>query len=194
MRGRSSPRRQPARTVSKQTKDLAASTGIKVRDSIARRRRFVIDVVNRQKILPVVAARIRKVVREALRAEKVASATISIAFVDNRMIHDLNRRHLDHDYETDVLSFLFESETVVLGSIRTHSKKREAERYIDGEIVISAEMAVQSAIRYCWSASEEMELYLVHGVLHLCGYDDGSEAERKLMRRRERSLLKLVGD
>jgi probable rRNA maturation factor len=194
MSSRSSIRRQPARILSKRRRELPASAGTKVRDALARRTRFVIEIVNQQRVLPVATARIRRIARRTLEAEMVASATISIALVDNRMIHDLNRRHLNHDYETDVLSFLFESETGVPVPIRLHSKQCESARYIDGEIVISAEMAVQSALRYGWSASKEMELYLVHGLLHLCGYDDGTDSERRLMRRRERSIMKLVGE
>jgi probable rRNA maturation factor len=92
------------------------------------------------------------------------------------------------------LSFLFESATGDPAAPRAASNAGEADRYIDGEIVISTEMAVQSALRYGWSASKEMELYLVHGLLHLCGYDDGTVSERRLMRNRERSILKLAGD
>ncbi len=55
-------------------------------------------------------------------------------------------------------------------------------------------MAVRSAPRFDWSPAEELTLYLVHGLLHLCGYDDLTEPERRLMRRRERTILKLLGD
>ena len=71
---------------------------------------YAIDVRDQQAHLPVPAARIREIVRQTLAAEKLAAATISVALVDNRAIHDLNRRHLNHDYETDVLSFLFDAE------------------------------------------------------------------------------------
>jgi probable rRNA maturation factor len=55
-------------------------------------------------------------------------------------------------------------------------------------------MASQSASRFGWSPAQELALYLIHGLLHLCGYDDGTEPERRLMRRRERAILKLLGD
>lgn len=77
---------------------------------------------------------------------------------------------------------------------RPQTGTAQGDRYIDGEIVISAEMATQSAVGFGWSTARELELYLVHGLLHLCGYDDGTGTERRLMRRRERSILKLVGD
>ena len=144
--------------------------------------------------MSVPAGRIRRIARLVLAAEEVARATISVALVDNQAIHRLNRRHLNHDYETDVLSFLFESEPDVRGTTATPENPRGQRRRIDGEIVISAEMALQSAPRFGWSAAEELALYLVHGLLHLCGYDDGSDSERRLMRKRERAILNLLGD
>ncbi len=191
MSSRSSTRRRPARALPKRRKESLASTGTKTSVAPTQRGPFAVAIVNQQKILQVSPARIRRIVRETLDAERVTSATISIALVDNRMIHDLNRRHLNHDYETDVLSFLFESERV--DPART-GECSEGARYIDGEIVISAEMADESAARFGWSASNEMELYLVHGLLHLCGYDDRTDSDRRLMRRRERSILKLIAD
>jgi probable rRNA maturation factor len=133
---------------------------------------YAVDVRNEQAHLRISAARIRQIVRQTLAA-------------------DLNRRHLNHDYETDVLSFLFDAEPEFAS---TSTGPRGKGRRIDGEIVISAEMAVQSAPRFDWSPFDELTLYLVHGLLHLCGYDDLTEPERRLMRRRERAILKLLGD
>lgn len=191
MSSRSSIRRRPAHTVSKQRLARAPS-GARVPS--VRPSQVVVDIVNQQKSLRISAARIRRVVRRTLEAERVGRATISVALVDNRIIHELNRQHLNHDYETDVLSFLFESETSVPVPAEMPSNDGGTDRYIDGEIVISAEMAVQTALRFGWSAQKELELYLIHGLLHLCGYDDGTVSQRRLMRRRERSILKLIGD
>jgi probable rRNA maturation factor len=69
------------------------------------------------------------------------------------------------------------------------AQPRSAGRGIDGEVLVSAEMAVQMADRFGWSPRDELTLYLVHGLLHLCGYDDLSPAERRLMRERERAIL-----
>jgi probable rRNA maturation factor len=193
MTSRSSVRRRAARTTKQPQQPLSAA-GTTGRAKLTRRSRFVIDVANQQKILPVAVARVRRIARQTLEAEHVTRAMISIALVDNRTIHDLNRRHLNHDYETDVLSFLLESEPEIAGPVRPRSKQGGADRYIDGEIVISTEMAAQTGVRYGWSAAKEMELYLVHGLLHLCGYDDGTDSERRAMRRRERSILKMVGN
>jgi len=154
--------------------------------------RYAIDVRNEQAHLSVPAGRIRRIARLALAAEEVAHATISVALVDNQAIHRLNRQHLNHDYETDVLSFLFDSEPNETSTAAVPTNPRGTGRRIDGEIVISAEMALKSAPRFGWTAAEELSLYLIHGLLHLCGYDDGTDSERRLMQKRERAILNLL--
>jgi probable rRNA maturation factor len=155
--------------------------------------RYAIHVSDEQDDLSVPASRIRRIARAVLAAEEVSGATISVALVDNPTIHRLNRQHLNHNEATDVLSFLFESKPSV-SAARTGTKRpRGKGSRIDGEIVISAEMAVQSAARFGWGAPEELTLYLVHGLLHLCGYDDLTDAERRVMRNREREILSSLG-
>jgi probable rRNA maturation factor len=154
--------------------------------------RYTISVRNEQTHLSVPASRIRQIARKTLAAEAVAAAAISVALIDNQAIHRLNRQHLNHDYETDVLSFLFDSEP------GNSTAKKDGPRgqgcRIDGEIIISAEMALQSASKFGWSGIDELTLYLVHGLLHLCGYDDVAASERRLMRKREQEILQLLGD
>ena len=150
-----------------------------------------------------------EVAHRCLAHEGVSDATISIALVDNTTIRRLNREYLDHDFETDVLSFLLDMETAVPDAVGDTPKidecnaagdtfstspalvPRGSGKRIDGEIILSVEMAVQSATRYSWSPHDEATLYLVHGLLHLCGYDDTTYFERKTMRARECELLDL---
>jgi probable rRNA maturation factor len=155
-----------------------------------------LDISARQAHVRVDTAYVRKVTRTVLAAERVAAAQISVALADNATVRRVNRDFLRHDYDTDVLSFLFESSLVTPG--RQPKKRgvsdqaaelRGAGRRIDGEVLVSAEMAVQMADRFGWSPRDELTLYLVHGLLHLCGYDDLSPAERRLMRERERAIL-----
>jgi probable rRNA maturation factor len=112
-----------------------------------------------------------------LIAEKRANASISIALVDNATIHMLNQKHLGHDWPTDVISFpLSEPEDLVLS----------------GEVVVSAEMAVLSAAELGVKPDDELQRYVVHGLLHLCGYDDQVEAHALSMHQREEELLTLT--
>ncbi len=139
---------------------------------------IVVAIADQQTALRLPAARLREIVRTTLRAEGVARASISLALVDDPTIHALNRRHLAHDFPTDVLSFLFSS------------SGREP---LEGEVVVSTETAVRQAARYGWSPQHEVTLYVVHGLLHLCGYDDQNPPARRRMRRREREILQNWG-
>lgn len=151
---------------------------------------YQVDVADNQECLLVDAEAVRDVVRQTLAAEKVVAATISIAIVDNSTMHELNRQYLNHDYETDVLSFLLESSG---GDDEVFGIPRGTGRTIDGEIIVSSEYAAKLAPEFGWTPHEEMTLYIVHGLLHLCGYDDLAEMELSVMRQREREVFALLG-
>ena len=115
--------------------------------------------------------------RDVLLAQNCPSVSISIALVDNDTIHRLNRLHLGHDWPTDVITFPLSGPD---------------EHGISGELVISTEMAVATAREMGSEPRQELALYLVHGVLHLCGYDDSNEADAAAMNRRQSELLAAV--
>lgn len=152
-----------------------------------------IDIANEQDLLDVDNDYINGVVTHVLLSEKVAAAEISIALIDDSHIHELNRTYLNHDYETDVLSFLLEES----GGVPTDTgeaciaadKRRGEDKRIVGEVIVSTETAIRSAANYNWRPIDELTLYLVHGVLHLLGYDDLTENELEIMRLRENELL-----
>jgi probable rRNA maturation factor len=121
--------------------------------------------------------RIVQAVRDILRDHGVRQAQISLAVVDDATIHDVNRRYLNHDYATDVLSFLLES---------------EGDR-LEGEIVVSADTASETARGVGWPAADELLLYVVHATLHLVGYDDAEPTDRDRMRDKERHYLQAFG-
>jgi probable rRNA maturation factor len=149
-----------------------------------------VSISNRQRALRVDRRRLTRLVKSVLALEQVARAEISIAIVGDQEIHDVNRRYLGHDYPTDVISFLLDSAKIANGrGIAGRAVRRGAGKSIDGEIVISAETARRWSIDYGNSPGAELELYLVHGLLHLCGYDDLTPREKRLMRRREAESL-----
>jgi probable rRNA maturation factor len=112
--------------------------------------------------------------RRVLAAEGVGDASISIALVDDPTIHAINRRHLAHDWPTDVITFvLSEPDDPILA----------------GELVVSAEMAASTATEAGADPRAELALYVVHGLLHLCGLDDRSPEDAGRMRRREGEIL-----
>lgn len=155
---------------------------------------YQIQITNQQTNSPVDEAHLLRCAHETLRQEGIARAEISIAIVDDPSIHEINRTHLQHDYPTDVISFLLDSGVADPRSVaQAGPKGRGQGLWIDGEIILSADTAVREAREYDWDASSEMALYVVHGLLHLCGYDDLSDEEQAIMREREREILTSLG-
>lgn len=155
---------------------------------------FEIDIAVLVKGLTVDVAQIEAAVRAALEVEQVFSAVLSISVVGNAEIHRMNREYLQHDFPTDVISFGLEHSSppdpeVVPGP--EQDRGRDAD--IEGEIIVSAEMARDMASTAGWSASEELMLYVIHGVLHICGYDDLIPEEQTIMRKREQAVLQRLG-
>ncbi len=152
--------------------------------------RFRIDVHDDQDRLAIDADRIRCVAADVLRHEGVAAAEVSVALVDGVEMRRLNREHLGHDYDTDVLSFLLDADGP---DGEPDGLRRGAGKTLDGEIVISADVAAAAAADFRWGADDELLLYLVHGLLHLAGYDDLTDPEQATMRDRERDHLSRWG-
>jgi probable rRNA maturation factor len=137
-----------------------------------------ISIASPQESVPIDRGRMRETVRAVLAGEGVADAEISLAFVDDATIHRLNMRYLQHDEPTDVLSFPL--------------SEPNASR-LSGELVIGAEVALAQATARGHDVQAELALYVIHGLLHLCGHDDHEEAEAAAMRERERHYLGQLG-
>jgi probable rRNA maturation factor len=127
-----------------------------------------------QELVEVDRGLMRQAARAVLDGEGIRDYELSLAFVDNPTIHTLNKRYLDHDEPTDVLSFPLSEPT---------AKK------LSGELVIGAEVAREQAATRGHDVQAELALYVIHGTLHLCGHDDQTEAGAKAMRERERHYL-----
>jgi probable rRNA maturation factor len=136
-----------------------------------------ISIASPQEKVVVDRGRLREVARTVLEGENVARPEISLAFVDNATIHALNKRYLDHDEPTDVLSFPL----------------AEGGGRLAGELVIGVEVAKEQAAERGHDVQAELALYVIHGLLHLCGYDDHEPAAAARMRERERHYLRLLG-
>ena len=147
-----------------------------------------VTITDCQSALPIDADRLKEIVLHAVACEQLSEAEISVAIVDDRRSHELNRTHLQHDYPTDVLSFLLDRDPD--GECDPLASFPGRGRRVEGEVVVNAETAVRESDRFGWSAADELSLYVVHGVLHLCGYDDSCDEFRSAMRRREREVLK----
>ncbi len=115
--------------------------------------------------LPLTKKRIRSLIEMICTAEGVTYAVITSVFVGSERMRDLNNKYLSHDYPTDVLAFNLNEENEAL----------------NGEIYICVDTAYSQALDYKVPFVEELTRLIVHGILHLIGYDDKMENEQKKM-------------
>jgi probable rRNA maturation factor len=138
----------------------------------------MIEVVNRQRKMPMDEERWRAFVARALRAVPADGAGATVAFVSNRAMRELNKRWRGKRGTTDVLSF--------------PSGQEEFERSEGaslGDVVISVEQAARQAAAHGLDFEGEVRQLILHGLLHLCGYDhetDGGEMNALELRLRRR--------
>ena len=133
------------------------------------------SIANRQERLPVNKKRIIAVLDKLLADEGVRRGKMEIAIVDDPTIHELNVRFLNHDYPTDVLSFEMDVNWT--------------KHYLEGNIIVSADTAADRAAEFGQTPEDELLLYIVHGTLHLVGYDDHNPKEEPEMRAKEKLYM-----
>lgn len=109
-----------------------------------------------------------------LKAKGIKEAEVSITFVDNLKIKELNKTYREKDEVTDVLSFPIDEELL-------------------GEVIISLPRAVEQAEDYGHSLEREVAFLMVHGLLHILGYDHKNNADKAKMRQAEEEFLEEYG-
>jgi probable rRNA maturation factor len=109
---------------------------------------------------------------------------VSIAVVDDPTIRRLNKEYLNHDYETDVISFVLDSE---------NSTDPSKPKQLTGQLIVSTDTAGRLAAELGGSLQEELLLYVVHGTLHLVGLDDQTDELAEEMRKSEKEILSEFG-
>jgi probable rRNA maturation factor len=120
--------------------------------------------------------------RRALSAEAVAAGSeLSVVLTDDRRIQELNREYRGTDAPTDVLSFA-QAEGVAFAV-------GDAVLAPLGDVIISLDTARRQATEYGLALSDELAHLLVHGILHLLGYDHERARDAKAMRAREDAIL-----
>lgn len=157
---------------------------------------FHVAISDEQDFVRIGHDRLRQITRSVLQEEGVGAAQISLALVDDPTIHDVNRQFLGHDHPTDVISFLLSApppEVVPGVDLSEDEWLCDPRVEFDGEVIISAETARRTAAEIGCPPAHELALYLVHGLLHLCGFDDQTEDDRRRMRQREQSHLQKSG-
>jgi len=121
-------------------------------------------------------AAVRAAVARVLAGEGFTVADLSVILADHATVHELNREWLDHDFETDVVSFPLDEGAAARGEV-------------DGEVYVDLDTAAERAPEFGATFEHEALRYVVHGLLHLLGHDDATDAQRAAMRALEDRYL-----
>lgn len=125
---------------------------------------------------------LRKITEAALVELRVDRWHLTFYFVDAKKMADINEGHMGHEGPTDVITFDYCEPAIEKG-------KRE----LAGEAFICPDIAVTQAREFRTTWQSEIVRYIVHAVLHLCGYDDLNPAARREMKRHENRLVTMLG-
>lgn len=112
---------------------------------------------------------VRDIVPEILKKENHKLSFLNLIFCDNETIREHNNKFLSHDYNTDIITFFDYDETNIMY----------------GELLISVDQVKINAKDYNTAFNKELKRVIIHGVLHLCGYDDKTKTAKNKMSKRE---------
>lgn len=138
-----------------------------------------IEIFNETKYDVREISEMKKLIKYALKYEKLDNVEFDVILVDNKKIKQLNRDYRKIDKETDVISFAFEDyKPVIYDKIR-----------VLGDIYISLDKAKEQANDYDHSLLRELCFLMIHGFLHLLGYDHINEEDEKIMFKKQKEIL-----
>ena len=113
-------------------------------------------------------------INQWINSHEAVCGELSIIFTSNKHIRLINQKYLNHDYNTDVITFDYGDENT-----------------ISGDVFISVEEVKINAQSYQVDQDEELRRVMIHGVNHLLGFDDSNDEERRIMRQMENEALHL---
>jgi probable rRNA maturation factor len=142
---------------------------------------IIID--NRQKKISVDRRRVRRAMSRIMKYLDCDDKAISLMFVDNEEIKEINRRYLNRDYPTNVLAFSL-----------TAGEYGNINPDILGDIVISVDTAYKDALESGIEFNDELVFLMIHGILHLLNYDheDASHKKTQQMKKKEQELFYML--
>ena len=118
--------------------------------------------------------KLKKFIEAAFRKEKKKLSILNYIFCTDKDLLEINQRYLKHDYYTDIITF----------------QLSEKGGPVEGEIYISVDRVRENSAVLKEALRRELLRVIFHGVLHLCGYKDKSQEERKAMEKKEDLLIK----
>jgi rRNA maturation RNase YbeY len=144
-----------------------------------------ISIANRQRRIGVRSSRARMIASSVLERESACFDEISIAFLDDKAMQKLNWVFTGRDQPTDTLAFELTPEM---------GKDKPVPGIKLGEVIICVDRAIVQSRRYRVPLEKEVARLLIHGLLHLCGFEDGTKNGRARMHRREDFYLASLGE
>jgi probable rRNA maturation factor len=115
---------------------------------------------------------VHKLISSLMKEFRLSISSLTISFINSIELRKINKDYLNHDYETDVITFNY--------SLKQNN--------IDGEILISFEEAKRNAKKYNVTYGIELSRLVIHGMLHLLNFDDKDKKSKNIMRKRENQL------
>ena len=142
-----------------------------------------LQIENSQNIIKIDRRKIRGTVLKILKTLDCADKEISLSFVDNENIKQLNKQYLGKDKATNVLSF----------SLR-EGEYGDINPQILGDIIVSVETAQRDALYGKLTIAQEIDFLIIHGILHLLGYnhENTTKRETSIMRQKEKELFTAI--
>lgn len=116
-------------------------------------------------------------IKDIIYQHNMEVGNISYIFCSNHYILNINRKYLNHDYYTDIITFNYNEKNL-----------------ISGDVFISIDTVRENAIDFKQSFEEELRRVMIHGILHLLGFDDHTPMEKELMRQKEAEALSIYNE
>lgn len=125
---------------------------------------------------PIEPAKVKAWIEEVVKRHGKRVGELYYYFCSDEKLLEINRERLGHDFYTDIVTF----------------PMTDCETVLSSEFCISVDRIAENAVTFGRSYESELHRVIIHGVLHLIGFDDHSEAEEKMMREKEEEALKLL--
>lgn len=119
--------------------------------------------------------KLKHFLNDLLRMERMKLGHINFIFCSDQYLRNINRKYLQHDYYTDIITF----------------DLSETKKVVEAEIYISSDRVCYNSSRIGTTFKEEIHRVIFHGLLHLCGYGDKSQKQREVMTYKEDYYLKI---